>query len=302
MRKNKPLLIGWIVSIVLHGTLFISFFFQPDPTQHADVEIDFIHFEPPAEPESVVENRRIIPVPKDVSIHQEPVEKVINNTFPEPQQSVIPPDTIPYITHESLVLNSVEFKTRQILTEHPELKVNPEPVIIQSGPIYTRPDGLEKKENILLKLFGTTVDPSLDFIPTETQVKALDIIFENEEITDIGIYAQMDTSFKVTAQDLITALDFLTEKGIVTRKVVSPQNKFRFFILPEEWGIEMSAKNRKNRIYEYQAQIDREQLLNFLNASLYQVDNGMSRFFNSTLDSSSLSNNIKKDILHLAGK
>ncbi len=304
MKKYKQLLTGSIVSVVLHGTLFVVFFLQPQSPHDAEVEIDFISVDPHPRPGPVEKLPPARTAPKSVNLKNEHVDgAVADNPVPSEQKNIVPQDSLPHLTHQSFSLDNTAYKTRKLLIEHPDLQVKPDPTIHhRERPFYTKPDGLEKKENILLKLFDAPKDPSLDFIPSVAQIEALDIIFKQKQVTDIDIYSQIDTTLKITAVDMNKALTALTEKGIVARKIASPQNKFRFFILPEEWGVEMSGKNKRNRVYEYTPQIDREQLLTFLNAALYQVESGLDRPFQSRMDSTLLSRTIKKDILQLMGK
>ncbi len=108
----------------------------------------------------------------------------------------------------------------------------------------------------------------LTFIPSESELAVLKVLWENPKVTDHDIYTSMDTSVKITAEGLNKVLDGLTEKGLLQRQVVSPRNEFTLPV----GKVEMSAKNRRNRVYEYQTRVKSEDVLRYLNAMLYQVE------------------------------
>lgn len=140
----------------------------------------------------------------------------------------------------------------------------------------------------------------IDFIPSPEQLAALDFIWDSKKkVTDQQIYAALDTSVRITSEDLNRILAGLARRGILSRKIVSPQNEFTFMTPLGSKGVEMSAKNRKNRIYEYKANIERADMVRFLNAALFQVENGMKRQFTSRKDSLKLVGDLKKMILKI---
>ena len=116
-----------------------------------------------------------------------------------------------------------------------------------------------------------------DFIPSETEIKICAVLWEQPQSKDHEIYAALDTSVRITAVDLNKILVRLTEKGLLKRKIVSPQNEFTFPI----GKVEMSAKNRRNRVFEYDTKIQPQELLVYLQATLYEneskVDKGENR-------------------------
>ncbi|MBN2413322.1 hypothetical protein JXQ31_16705 [candidate division KSB1 bacterium] len=114
----------------------------------------------------------------------------------------------------------------------------------------------------------------MDFLPSEKQLEALKIIWQKKRATDQSIYASFDTSIKITAADLNNILENLADRGLLKRKIKSPRNEFTFFGLTGESGIEMSPTNRRNRIYEYEPLISKEEMIDFLNAVFYQAKSG----------------------------
>jgi hypothetical protein len=120
----------------------------------------------------------------------------------------------------------------------------------------------------LNKLFSSPKKPRIQRIPSDIQLEALNVLWEDERATDMDIYAQLDTSLRLTATDLNNALADLYEDGIVTRRQVSPRNEFTVL---GGVKIEMSPQNRRNKVYEYKAEVKRQEFIDYLNGVLYDV-------------------------------
>ncbi|MBN1560593.1 hypothetical protein JW998_10105 [candidate division KSB1 bacterium] len=118
----------------------------------------------------------------------------------------------------------------------------------------------------------------LDFVPSKAQIYVLKTLWEKNQATDIEIYADLDSTIHITAVDLNRLMEKLEEKGLVKRTLVSPRNEFTLPV----GKIEMSAKNRRNRVYQYQARIDAGDVLRYLQAVLYETENGSSRLVDDT--------------------
>jgi len=107
----------------------------------------------------------------------------------------------------------------------------------------------------------------LDFLPNETHVQVMAALYEKGKATQKDLYLALDPSIPMTAAILDGQLDFLVEKGLVTRKKISPENLLGiatpFGMIP----IEMSRKNRLNPVYEYKIQVGREKLLAYLQSN-----------------------------------
>jgi predicted transcriptional regulator len=108
-----------------------------------------------------------------------------------------------------------------------------------------------------------------DFIPSKTEIEVFTVLWENTQAKDHDIYTAIDTSIRITAVDLNKILTRLTDKGILKRKIVSPQRELAFPL----GKVEMSAKNRRNRVYEYETKIKPQELLVFMQAKLYEIEN-----------------------------
>jgi hypothetical protein len=106
-----------------------------------------------------------------------------------------------------------------------------------------------------------------DFLPDETHVQAMSTLYKRGKATQKDLYLDLDPSIPMTAALFDKQLEFLVEKGFVTRKKISPENLFGiatpFGVIP----IEMSRKNKLNPVYEYKSQVDREKLLAFLQSN-----------------------------------
>ncbi len=140
----------------------------------------------------------------------------------------------------------------------------------------------------------------MTFIPSKIEIEALNTIWKQSKATDQEIYASMDSSIKITAEDLNTALTALTNKGLVMRELISPRNEFTVQTPVGGVGIEMSAKNRRNRVYRYQSRISRNEMLRFLNAALYQLESGMPLQFSAPGDSLILIRQLEEKILSVS--
>jgi hypothetical protein len=159
---------------------------------------------------------------------------------------------------------------------------------------------LLKGAQMLKKKLLKEKKPELNFIPTRVQISAFKTIWEKTKATDQDIYTNLDTSIATTSEELNGVLARLERRGFLTRKIVSPRNEFTIMTPFGAKAIEMSPTNKRNRIFEYKSRIEKDHVLRFLNAALYQVENGMKRDFFSTQDSLSLARDLKSKILLLS--
>ena len=109
--------------------------------------------------------------------------------------------------------------------------------------------------------------PQLDFMPTQTEVQSLSLLFKEDSLSDTELYPLLDVNQGLTFDRFIKEMDRLTGKGLVRREKISPQQIFSLFGFP----IEMSAKNRRNPQYRYKPNIDQKTLSIFLDSRLYRV-------------------------------
>ncbi|MCK5148837.1 hypothetical protein KAR48_18935 [bacterium] len=110
--------------------------------------------------------------------------------------------------------------------------------------------------------------PKFDFIPTEDQIRALSWLFEQGEGTQIDIYPTIKTDTPITARGFDRSMEKLTNKGFITREKVSPQNHLNLVTPIGGIEIEMSAKNRRNPVFNYTLNVKKKQVLAFLDSQI----------------------------------
>ena len=135
------------------------------------------------------------------------------------------------------------------------------------------------------------IPPQFDFIPKQSQVEALSHLYEKGTATQMTLYTALDTLNAVTAEVFNTHLDYLVDKGFVTRKKISPQLIFTFFGIP----FEMSRQNKRNPLYLYEPRVDKKQLTDYLQSWLFSFKERMKRH---PADSTSLNARIE-DMEHM---
>ncbi|MCG3120368.1 MAG: hypothetical protein ALAOOOJD_03053 [bacterium] len=113
--------------------------------------------------------------------------------------------------------------------------------------------------------FGGSPNNPLAIIPSETEVEVMTVLWKKNVATSVEIYANLDST-KLSAADLQQTLEVMTDRGLLDRQQISPRNEFTVLgVIP----IEMSAKNRKNREYLYHANVSRQTMLTFLDATTF---------------------------------
>lgn len=102
-------------------------------------------------------------------------------------------------------------------------------------------------------------------IPTRQELDILEVLWLKEDVMDVSIYACLDSTLKITMEYLNRLLSEMTQKRLVRRELISPRFEFNAFGMM----IEMSSQNRRNRIYSYHSNVDRELMRKFINANAY---------------------------------
>ncbi|MBD3288187.1 hypothetical protein GF337_05230 [candidate division KSB1 bacterium] len=102
-------------------------------------------------------------------------------------------------------------------------------------------------------------------IPTRQELDILEVLWVKENVMDTTIYSCLDRTVNITMEDLNGLLSQMTRRGLVYRRQVSPRFEFNAFGI----GIEMSMQNRRNKVYEYHSNVDREVMQRFINANAY---------------------------------
>lgn len=113
--------------------------------------------------------------------------------------------------------------------------------------------------------------PSLNFIPTREELSVLNSVWTKSEITDQQVYADLDTSVKLTAVDVNQVLKGLEAKGLLTLELISPRNELTILTPFGAMPVEMSPTNLRNRVYRYKSLVDRQHMMRYLQARLGQA-------------------------------
>lgn len=127
----------------------------------------------------------------------------------------------------------------------------------QLNPILPMPVSSDKPEKPL-SIFNYN-------LPSREELDILELLWIKDDVTDTTIYSCLDTTMNITFELLNRLLEKMTDKDLLSRKIVSPRYEFNAFGLL----IEMSAKNRRNRIYEYHCRVNRETMKKFVDANAF---------------------------------
>jgi hypothetical protein len=103
-------------------------------------------------------------------------------------------------------------------------------------------------------------------IPTNLEIDILKVLWMETVATPSTVYARLDTSWKITAEDLHSILEEMVNAGFLDRKQISPAHEFDLFGLAQ---FELSAKNRKNKVYLYWPIIPKDKLITYLDAKRF---------------------------------
>jgi hypothetical protein len=275
-KYNKNLIIGLAISIILHGIIWIrsSVPFVSHSEQEIEIQIPTSTANQPDSRNSSKQTSISATIKSDMAlqISGEPVFS---------QQPVIADDAPRQpLTHDEWFIHSSDFKLKKWSVENQDNRQSaPFNAHEKDSKLFRRimpmasPQYEKKKEAFSLFPKIHPKSPELDFVPSDVELDALCSVWQQDSITAQQIYTRLDTSLRVTVEDVNNALEHLTDKGLLTRRIVSPQNKFKFFFLPEDrFGLELSPQNRRNRVYEYSSNLDQRIMLDFLNARAYQIE------------------------------
>lgn len=329
--NKKIFSIFFLISLILHCLLIFAFSKKRPMVKNNDIEIDWkiIPASPGVETKPVAALQKIpetkipaITAPTQTTNKQIPEKSIIVKPI-----ETVSPDSInqgpsfdPFwntplaMSKQDIDLDSLE--RPQTLSFGKKLPPLFSTVSPGSGgdridnDIYKRNTGhqgtvpvgslLLKGAQMLKKKLFKEKKPELNFIPTLLQLSAFNTVWEKSQATDQDIYANLDSSVVTTSEELNGELSRLEKQGFLTRKIVSPRNELTLMTPIGAKAVEMSPTNRRNRIFEYKPKIEKEQVLRFLNAALYQVEHGIQRDFFSTQDSLSLVKDLKRKILLLS--
>ncbi len=293
---SRPLLTALLVSVLVHTVIVLVLFnirFRENPVLvlHPELSraLEMSVLKPAlqtsvdqsAPPETIVESEPDIPVSPTLQVSESETQSSDPYTIPE--QVTQPIDSIYHVTHDTLfMIDTVYLAKGDYIPVRDSLFIAK-----QQSPFYKKdrldlppdqfnlPRMLFQGAKKVSELVGGTLEPKLDFIPTQAELEALELIWKHHRITGQNIYAQMDTSIKMSKQDMDRILSALVDRGILKRKIVSPEYKVMLFVAE----VEVSSKNLRNRVYEYEPLLPRDDMKRFLNALYYQLKTGQDAEF-----------------------
>ena len=331
MRIN-PIIISLILSAFVHVFFVLLLSIHVQTAQLKEVVIDWANLPPrkiETEPEPATQQAPVAkrPIFEDTEPEEldEPEDQILitEEISPVPQDSVVQKHPLDLFLNDQLTLSKQNIQLDSLkkpLSLPLVQKMPPLPKIfsqpgnndkIDKG-IYERNLGHPQPVPVASLLFKGAKylkdklikekPPELNFIPTKSQLVAFNTIWENGAATDQDIYSALDSTIRITSLGLNSELARLEENGFLSRKIVSPRQELMIMTPIGAKGVEMSPTNRRNRIYEYKINIPKDQVVRFLNAALYQVENGLKRDFFSPMDSTKLSEDLKEKILLITGK
>ncbi len=102
-------------------------------------------------------------------------------------------------------------------------------------------------------------------MPSETEVRVMNVLWRSSAATSAEIYAQLDSA-KLNYKEVNTVLENMVGRGLVERTQVSPKNEFTVL---GTFAIEMSGLNAKNREYTYRPRASRDLMVAYLDASAF---------------------------------
>ncbi len=132
-------------------------------------------------------------------------------------------------------------------------------------PTVSLNDAIRNLVQSLRKDKPTPKDSTLP-VPTDNEIDVLKVLWVEGGATASDIYAKLDTSTAIFAEELQEVLKTMVDRGFVDRKQISPAHEFNLFGIAQ---IEISAKNRKNKVYLYWPIVTKQALFTYLDAKRY---------------------------------
>ncbi|MFQ5604511.1 MAG: BlaI/MecI/CopY family transcriptional regulator [bacterium] len=103
-------------------------------------------------------------------------------------------------------------------------------------------------------------------LPSDLEIEILKVLWVQPIASSSDIYAQLDSTLPLTSEDLNKILEQMAERGFLDRKKVSPSHEFNLFGIAQ---IELSSKNRKNKLYLYWPLVPKKELITYLDSKRY---------------------------------
>ncbi len=113
--------------------------------------------------------------------------------------------------------------------------------------------------------------PDIRFIPSPAEMNVMRLLWQEGALTQDDLYAALDSSIEITAQDFQQVLQRLCDRHILTKTQLSPRFEFTLLTPVGAKGIEMSSMNRKNRVFRYSLQVPKKDMIRNFNRFLYHA-------------------------------
>lgn len=104
--------------------------------------------------------------------------------------------------------------------------------------------------------------------PTVQELHVLRELWATTTSTPPDLYRQLDPAVVPTAERLNQLLDEMTERGLLRRRLVSPQDLLTVTTPFGSIEVERNQLNGRNRIYQYWPAVSREEVLHHLQGAL----------------------------------
>ena len=141
---------------------------------------------------------------------------------------------------------------------HRRLSDTPPTLPLFSAYLLGVPDAVEKAPKF-------TFIPHVS-IPSNTEIDVLKVLWQQPGSSSSEIYANLDTVTHVTSEDLQKVLASMSDRGLLARKKISPSHNFSLFGIV---SFELSAQNRKNKLYVYWPIVPKGRLITYVDSQRY---------------------------------
>lgn len=268
-------------SLLFHCALIILLYTLIHPgVRHRAHTLIRIHLAPP--PEEKTQTRADIPV-SDRPETSLSADTPVQPASPPAERAVqLRPDTLPWSraaaasqqaqpltqAYRDSVLKKHALDWRNDIAALSKIK-NPENPVSEmlkkqndgSNPLFFTPgSGVKKKKK--------QPAPKFNFIPTTEQVQAIATLSEAGISSQIDLYASLDSTAVTTAAQFNRSLEQLYKKGFLKRKKISPENILQVVTPVGSVPLEMSRKNRINPVWQYELNISKSRLIDYLQSRL----------------------------------
>ncbi|MCR4439046.1 MAG: hypothetical protein QHJ34_09000 [bacterium] len=108
--------------------------------------------------------------------------------------------------------------------------------------------------------------------PTFQELHVLKELWSAKSLMAPELYRQLDPAIAPSAESLNQLLDEMTERGLLRRRLVSPQDVLTVTTPFGSMEVERNQLNLRNRVYRYWPAVGREELLHYLQGALLREE------------------------------